>query len=563
LVYFRVIKIRVAFMIRSLLGNTSFPYAQQHVLFSAKEKQRENREAGLEKTSSAFSNTSTPAEETAQRNKPGQKGTSAGAWMKRAGLFALAITASATGASARPVSEKATKAEKTKKVEKVTKTAAPSLSPSAAPSLRHSEDPSLSPSAAPSLRQSATPSLSPSEAPSLRQSATPSLSPSAEPSLRQSATPSLRPSAAPSLRQSATPSLSPSAEPSLRQSATPSLSPSEAPSELDECIEDETDPDQELLQKPPYTPKNVDLLRFPAYPAAIVRPPATALASAWQGSNLKPSITNTMAKLYQAMDPSLDLATATRRGEEAASVIDDPTIIQYIPDARLRTALAMLKGTAADNAIDVVKSGTFDNVSFVDLDPGTKGMSVTLSDGTIAAWINSRYKHEDPRLIAPILSHELLHQEINNSLPEETIAASSDTMIYAQHVLADATLPLQKTELTQRQNMKLMARTNCRDALTGNLRITSCNGDNLYPNSNSTLKTFADGLEVADPSRVSPTSPGNNYLRTIVQKLTGQDLGPDIDFSNTTLAHMDENQKLFNYKQLVKIARNLELDVDA
>ena len=30
-------------MIRSLLGNTSFPYAQQHVLFSAKEKQRENR----------------------------------------------------------------------------------------------------------------------------------------------------------------------------------------------------------------------------------------------------------------------------------------------------------------------------------------------------------------------------------------------------------------------------------------------------------------------------------------------------------------------------------------
>jgi hypothetical protein len=422
-------------MIHAPLGSTSSAYSPQHVRFSAKEKQKKNRETGLEQTASPLSGTSTSADETSQGINTGRRGTSAGLWTKRAGLLALGLSASGIGAAPENVSGEGRRML--------------------------------------------------------------------------------------------------------------------------------VNPNQVLLKKPPYAPKNVNLLRFPAYPTAIVYAPSKSLPSAWSGANLKPTITKTMAKLYQAMNPSLDLATATSRGKNATLVIDDPIIKKYIPDIRLRTTLALLKGTAADSAINTIKSGVFNNVSFVELDPGLQGISVTLSDGTIAAWINSRYQHEDPRLIAPILAHEIFHQNINNSLTEEIICHASDTMIYGQHVLADATLPLQKTELTQRVNMKLMARTNCRDAGTGNLRITSCNGDNLYPNSNITVKSFADALTPTNSTKPNPTTEGNNYLRAISQRLTGQDLGKDVNFSNATLARLDKNQKLFNYNQIVKIARNLKLDVDA
>ena len=95
--------------------------------------------------------------------------------------------------------------------------AAPSLSPSALPSLSSIAAPSLSPSAAPSLSPIAAPSLSPSALPSLSPIAAPSLSPSAVPSLSPSAAPSLSPSALPSLSPSAAPSLSSIAPASSRE----------------------------------------------------------------------------------------------------------------------------------------------------------------------------------------------------------------------------------------------------------------------------------------------------------------------------------------------------------
>jgi hypothetical protein len=160
-----------------------------------------------------------------------------------------------------------------------------------------------------------------------------------------------------------------------------------------------------------------------------------------------------------------------------------------------------------------------------------------------------------------LLAHEVSHQDDANSQQEETLNYALESMVYGQHVLADSTLPLQKTELTQRENLELMARMNDRDATTGNLRILSANGTNLYPNGNFTLAKFADAVKVEDPSQVQATSPGNAYLRSFIQSLTGKDLGASVKYDNTALNTVDASQTLFSLQQLLQIDKNLKLQV--
>ena len=265
-----------------------------------------------------------------------------------------------------------------------------------------------------------------------------------------------------------------------------------------------------ILQSLPFAPNDVHLYRTGAYSTSTDYQPAAAPGTALTTSQLKSFVSTKMAQVYTAMNPTISQSTATSQAQAAANVINDPTLQQYVPDVRLRAAIAMLKGTAADGAIDVIKSGAFKEVYFVDLDPGILGLTGTrISDGVPVMQINSRYQNEDPRELASIISHEASHMDRIDSLPEEVINNSLESMVYGQFVLADATLPLQQTELTQRRNGLLMLRMNDRDANTGNLHLLSANGNTILPNASFTLATFASEFVVYDPSRLDPTTPGN------------------------------------------------------
>src|SRR5262249_48360652 len=154
--------------------------------------------------------------------------------------------------------------------------------------------------------------------------------------------------------------------------------------------------------------------------------PAAAPASPETETQLKSFVTTKMTQLYTAMNPSLSQATATTQAQAAANLLDDPTLMKQVSDVRLRAAVAMLKGTVADGAIDWLKSGAFDRIVFTNLDPSYKGLSVQYSDGTKEIQINSRYANEDPRELASIISHELMHQDLVDSVPEEAIAYMTD-----------------------------------------------------------------------------------------------------------------------------------------
>jgi hypothetical protein len=318
---------------------------------------------------------------------------------------------------------------------------------------------------------------------------------------------------------------------------------------------------QNILKKPPFTASDVSLFLPQVYSGAPKYLPAAAPTTPKTTTQWKSFVTDKMYQVYQKMSPNQSSSTNYSAAQSAASLLDDAKLKTVIPDVRLRTAAAMLKGTAADGAVNVLKSGTFSKVKFVNLDPGINAQSVKNSSGQNEIWVNSRYQNEDPRTLAALLAHEASHSDSTNSLAEEQINYAMDAMVYGQYVLADANLPLQKTEQVQRRNTELMGRMNDRDATTGNLRILTANGSNLYPNSNVSLPNFVSNIKPESSGSVATSSPGNAYLRNFVQKLTGKDLGSTIGYNSTTLKTIDASQTLFTLQQLIQIDKNLKLNV--
>ena len=114
-------------------------------------------------------------------------------------------------------------------------TAAPTSSPTLAPSLAPTQPPSDAPSIAPMQPPSSSPTSAPispqppSNAPSLTPTQSPSLSPSYAPTQPPSLTPSLSPTQPPSNSPSTIPTQPPSSSPSLPPSQSPTLPPSLSP----------------------------------------------------------------------------------------------------------------------------------------------------------------------------------------------------------------------------------------------------------------------------------------------------------------------------------------------
>lgn len=324
---------------------------------------------------------------------------------------------------------------------------------------------------------------------------------------------------------------------------------------------------QTILKNLPFTPSDINLFRSQTFPGAAVYQPAAAPAKALTPDQWKGIIKDQMAQVYLAMNPKMKISAAKKQAEDAANLIDDAKIQKHVPDLRMRAAVAMLKGTAADGAIKAIQNGTFstidfgtDNIMTSNSSTAAIADSTAMTDGSQRILVNSRYQHEDPRAIASALSHEVSHQDGENSQAEEQTNYAVESLTYGQYVLADANLPLQKTELTQRRNLELLARMNDRDPNTGNLRLLSAHGSNLYPGGDFTLDTFADAVKVEDPSVVQSTSPGNEYIRGAVKQITGVDLGNKFNY-NQTLAALDQKQNLFSLPQLVQINKNLKLNV--
>lgn len=304
------------------------------------------------------------------------------------------------------------------------------------------------------------------------------------------------------------------------------------------------------LKKPPFAPSDVNLFMPQTYSAASTPQPAAPR-----------TITETQIKSQLTKTFSSRFGGNTTQINSGMAVYNDATLKKFVPDPRLRAAVSVLKGTPGEAAIDAIKAGTYSKVAFSSLPSGV--IAAIKPDPTGATkpqlLVNNRYQYEDFRQLAPTMAHEALHQDAKDSLREERVNHSIDTMLYGKMILEDPNLATSGTELARRQNTKFMARLNSRDT-NGNLRLFTSQG-NVYPGG-TPLANFGAAFTSTggDTSggTVSDTTPGNQTLRRMLKAMTGVDVA-NPNFDSATESVIDKNQIMFTPVQLVQLAKILKL----
>lgn len=304
----------------------------------------------------------------------------------------------------------------------------------------------------------------------------------------------------------------------------------------------------DTLKKPPFAPSDVNLFMPQTYSTASTPQPAAPR-----------TITETQIKGQLTKTFSTRFGGNTTQINSGMAVFNDATLKKFVPDPRLRAAVAVLKGTPGEAAIDTIKAGTYSKVAFANLPAGVIAAIQPDATGKTKPQLlmNSRYQYEDFRQLAPAMAHESLHQDAANSLPEERINHSIDTMLYGKLMLEDPALATAGTELARRQNTKFMARLNSRDT-NGNLRLFTSQG-NVYPGG-TPLANFGAAFTSAgsDGGTVASTTAGNQTLRKMLKAMTGVDVASP-NFNSTTESIIDKNQIMFTPVQLVQLAKILKL----
>ncbi|MEB3286815.1 MAG: hypothetical protein VKJ04_04875 [Vampirovibrionales bacterium] len=294
------------------------------------------------------------------------------------------------------------------------------------------------------------------------------------------------------------------------------------------------------LQQPAFAATDVNQFTPQAFPSASPMTPAA------------PKPTNEGQLLLDASKTMLKRGVVDTA--KAAATYVDPSVRQVVPDPRLRTALALLQGTAAEGGISSVKNGDYASIRFSPF-PNETGSAVVVTEvgqtkPTIL--VNERYQYEDPRILSQLLSNEFTHSDQNIGQREELISSVISSSVYAQFVKEDPSLAQSGTELTRRTNTQLMALLNSRDA-EGDIRLLTSSG-NVYPNGNP-LANFGAAFNIQS----GPDTPGNAYIRQTLANLTGQSFS-GANFNLNTINNVDQHiDNAFSPSEWVAVANALKL----
>ncbi|GAA3442025.1 hypothetical protein Pve01_01500 [Planomonospora venezuelensis] len=297
------------------------------------------------------------------------------------------------------------------------------------------------------------------------------------------------------------------------------------------------------LEQRPFPPTDVRLFTPEVYPASGPMVPAAGPAPG-------------QLELSLRLSSTLGRRCPARVGEGSLLFSVDPGLRRTVPDPNLRAAAVALLCTFGEPAVAVLRGTAFTGVRYAALPPASIAQVAPPGPGETAPNIvvNSRYRNEDFRLLAPVLFHETLHQDTNPSNKEELIAGALDSLVYAQQLLTAPEQAISGTELARRQNTKLMARVNSGPG--ARLGLFTANGPNVYPGG-TPLSSFA----AAFPSGGPATTPGNTALRRTLRLIAapGATPPPGANFDDATLQFIDANQGL-SPAEVLHTAQNLRLD---
>lgn len=289
------------------------------------------------------------------------------------------------------------------------------------------------------------------------------------------------------------------------------------------AIKAETDPLPGVLDQDPFVPRDINYFDRSAYSGAMpyARPTSSDV-------DLKVLLATTLRKRFGGNVAEI---------KKAKAVHNDPLINSVVPDPRLRTSLALLYGTLGHHAIDVIKSGVYKAVYFgTTQNQNFDAQVLVFPNGDRHIVFDTRVQFEDPRLLAPLMAHETIHQDGFVNAREEMIGDVLTDLTYAQFIREDPTIAAQKTALAQTRNTFVAALLNTRDE-DGRINLLHCRADNIFPGGDDDPinANYAAAYDLTGPA-----TPGNAMLDSMLSLITRQPV--------TGASFSDETVQLLNAK---------------
>jgi hypothetical protein len=319
----------------------------------------------------------------------------------------------------------------------------------------------------------------------------------------------------------------------------------------------------EILSRRPFTPLDHSLLNGPNGIGRVVLYPDAAPMSPATGPALTEQQAGSLLDRYLAEEYPGSSSTRVA----ARAVFDNATAKSKVPSPSLRAALASLRGTFADAAVDYVLSGTpaVNSVVFVapsqgcgSQSPAWIGCSFIASLGQIQ--FNSRYQFENPFLLSHILAHEVLHSDGTVADYEEATAYALDARMYIEQLARHPSLATLGTELARRSNSNAVALLN--SGAGSRLGLYATNGSRqIFPGSTAdkTTSWFADFA-----SSNTTSTPGGPVLAPYLTAThtAGAPTCSPATFDKALIDCLDANANLgLSADELVAAARALKLNV--
>lgn len=306
---------------------------------------------------------------------------------------------------------------------------------------------------------------------------------------------------------------------------------------------------REILKKGPFAPTDINILSNVTYPDA--KPMIPAAGSPADEKTIRETLLEDLTKRFKGDEA---------KAKKAVEAFDSDEFKTLIPNPTLRGSLFELIGTPGQSAIDVVRNGTYQNITFTDNYGGDNAVARVFQRVGQKPFVtyNPRYEGEDFRQLASTMAHEALHQDGIGTDTEEVIANALDIRIYAQQLLEHPELANEDTELTRRQNSKLMGWLNSMDDEGNQRLLTDGKKGNIFPGNARNFTSFGESLNVTSLSDARST-PGNTHLAEMLKAVTGQEVRRP-SFNRQSLQLLDENQNSLKPEQRLKLAEILRLD---
>ena len=189
-------------------------------------------------------------------------------------------------------------------------------------------------------------------------------------------------------------------------------------------------------------------------------------------------------------------------------------------------------------------------------------MEVRVNQGRPAVFVDPQLGGEPFVVLAPLLAHEGFHQDLAVGLDEEVIATYLETLIWAEHILANPAIARLGTRKTRAANTMLLAALNSGGRAFPEVGLSAAAHrqatTNVTPGATKATVDFVSAVESKYRRTPSAASPSAAYTRLVIDRVTGG-APPALAFDNGLVALLDRKTRLFSTDEMHALLAALEL----